>query len=187
MNQPGNAPAINDIEEILPYVTPWWQYLLIAAAVAMALLAAWLLWRRLKSRTREVPVVAVDPWVDLSRKVQELKPEDMITAGLAKEYYYQLSLLLRTGIELSTNIRATDMTFRELAPLMANKLPLKTEEVAAMQDFLRTADLVKFADRPATAGEAAKYRQDLLVWIAALKPRPQSALPSELARTGAVP
>jgi hypothetical protein len=187
VNQTGNAPAINDIEEIIPYVTPWWQYLLVAAAVALLLLAAWLLWRRWKGRSAEAPVVAVDPWLDLSRRVQELQPEEMISGGLAKELYYQLSLLLRTGIELAAEIRATDMTFRELAPLMERKLPLRSEEVAAMQEFLRTADLVKFADRPATAGEAAKFRQDLMVWIAALKPRPQSALPSELARSGAVP
>lgn len=182
MNPSGSAPQINDIEEIIPYVPPWWLYGLVAAAVLLLVLAGWYLWRRLKQRAQVTPTVTVDPWAELSRKIQDLKPEQMVNDGLEKELYFQYSLLLRTGIELATQIRATDMTFRELAPLIDRKLSLKTEETTAIKEFLKTADLVKFADRPATAGEAQKFRQDLMVWVAALKPRQEAALPSEMAR-----
>jgi hypothetical protein len=175
----------HDIEEIIPYVIPWWQYAVVIAIILAVIAAAFALWYWLKNRKKEQPAVVIDHWAELSEKLQRLNPEQMLAAGQAKEYYYQLSLMLRTAIELSTQIRATDMTYRELAPLMEKKLRVRSEELRAMQDFLKTADLVKFADRPATSGEAAHFKQQLMLWVTTLKPRQDAGLPSEQMATGA--
>ncbi len=170
----------HDIEEIIPYVIPWWYYALIIGGVLIvaAIIAA--IWYWYKNRKKELEVIKVDHWAELTEKVQRLSPDDALALGQAKEYYFQLSLFLRTAIELATQIRATDMTFRELSPLMDRKLPVGGEELQAMKEFLKVADLVKFADRPATEGEAGYFKQSLQLWISALKPRQVVGLPTEL-------
>ena len=172
-------PAPHDIEEILPYVVPWWQYAVAAATVIILAAGVYLLWRWLKNRKKTEPVVRVDHWAELSEALQKLSPEHMLANAQAKEFYFQLSLILRTAIELATGIRATDMTYRELAPLMEKKLRVKTEDLKSMQEFLKIADLVKFADRPATTGEAIHFKQELMLWVAMLKPKMEASLPSD--------
>jgi hypothetical protein len=178
---PDQAPTgPHDIEEIIPYVVPWWQYALVILAVLLVagIIAGIWYWYKNKSKVPTIP--AVDHWAELSESVQKLKPEESLANGQAKEFYFQLSLFLRTAIELSTQVRATDMTFRELSPLMDKKLPVQGEELLAMKEFLKTADLVKFADREATEGEARHFKQSLQLWISALKPRVVAQLPTEL-------
>lgn len=187
-NSPVNAPGAlqvtpNDIEELIPYVVPWWQYVVVVGIVLAVIAAAIALWYWLKHRKKEEKPVFVDHWANLSAGLQNLNPDKMLADLLAKELYFQFSLILRTGIELATQIRATDMTYPELAPLMEKKLRVKGEELAAMQDFLKTADLVKFADRPATLGEAAHFKQQLMIWITMLKPRQELGLPADNLQT----
>jgi hypothetical protein len=178
---PGQAPAgPHDIEEILPYVIPWWHYALIIAGVLLVAGIIAAVWYWYKKRKKEPEVVVVDHWAELSETVQKLRPDEALAQGQAKEFYYQLSILLRTAIELATQVRATDMTFRELSPLMDKKLPVNGEELRAMKEFLTIADLVKFADRPATEGEARHFKQSLQLWISALKPRQVVGLPTDL-------
>lgn len=177
---PDQAPTgPHDIEEILPYIIPWWHYALIVGGILLVAGIIAGIWYWYKNRKKTPAVVAVDHWAELSERVQKLKPDEALANGQAKEFYYQLSLLLRTAIELSTQVRATDMTFRELSPLMDKKLPLQVEELLAMKEFLKIADLVKFADREASEGEARHFKQSLQLWISSLKPRVVVGLPTE--------
>jgi hypothetical protein len=177
----GQAPTgPHDIEEILPYIIPWWHYALVVAGLLLVAGIAAAVWYWYKKRKKEPEVVVVDHWAELSETVQKLRPEEALAQGQAKEFYYQLSILLRTAIELATQLRATDMTFRELSPLMDKKLPVNGEELRAMKEFLNIADLVKFADRPATEGEARHFKQSLQLWISTLKPRQVVGLPTDL-------
>jgi hypothetical protein len=178
---PDQAPTgPHDIEELIPYVIPWWHYALVILCVLMVAGIIAGFWYWYKNRKKEPVIPVVDHWAELSESVQKLKPDEALANGQAKEFYYQLSLFLRTAIELSTQVRATDMTFRELSPLMDKKLPVQGEELLAMKEFLKTADLVKFADREATEGEARHFKQSLQLWISALKPRVVAQLPTEL-------
>lgn len=178
---PDQAPTgPHDIEELIPYVIPWWHYALIIGGVLLALAIIAAVWYWYKNRKKAPEVVIVDYWAELTEKVQKLSPEHALASGQEKEYYFQLSLFLRSAIELATQIRATDMTFRELSPLMDKRLPMIGEELLAMKEFLKVADLVKFADRPATEGEARHFKQSLQHWISTLKPRPVVGLPTEL-------
>lgn len=179
--------APHDIEELIPYIVPWWQYAIIIGIVLAVIAAAVALWYWLKHRKKVEKPVLVDYWAELSADLQKLNPERMLANSLAKELYFQFSLILRTAIELATQVRATDMTYPELAPLMEKKLRVKAEELKAMQDFLMTADLVKFADRPATIGEAVLYKQQLMLWITLLKPRQEMGLPADNLRAGSSP
>jgi hypothetical protein len=178
---PDQAPTgPHDIEELIPYVVPWWQYALMIGGVLLiaAIIAG--VWYWYKNKKKAPEVVVVDHWAELSETVQKMKPDEALANGQAKEFYYQLSLFLRTAIELSTQVRATDMTFRELSPLMDKKLPVRAEELLAMKEFLKIADLVKFADRVATEGEARHFKQSLQLWISALRPRVVAGLPTDL-------
>jgi len=170
----------HDIEEILPYVIPWWQIALVVAGILglAAIIAGIWYWYKNKKAVPEITIV--DHWAELSEKIQHLKPDEALAQGQAKEFYFQLSLLLRSAIELATEVRATDMTFRELAPFLDKKLPVSGEELHAIKEFLTIADMVKFADRPATEGEAVHFKQCLMRWVSSFKPRQVIGLPTDL-------
>lgn len=178
MNPQG--PGLHDIEGLIPYAVPWWQYALLAVGIIFLLVLLVLLWQWWKKKKASTPQ-PVDPfahWHALSRQAQGLQPELVMAQGGAKELYFQYSLILRTAIEYATGARATDMTFREVQPLVRRKLSVHADVAEQMLAFLQTADLVKFADRETTEAEAVQFKQELIGWILELKPRAEIPLPA---------
>jgi hypothetical protein len=169
----------HDIAEILPFGGFRWEFVWGALLGLLILcLVAWLVkkWLARPRKDAAALVVEVDPWTALATKLRSLKASEPFGAAEQKDYFYQLSLYFREGIELATSIRATDMTVGEVRSALQNAHRFTSEDKDKMVGFLNETDFVKFAERTVTVDDAKLQKEFVEAWIRKLKPRP---LPSQ--------
>jgi hypothetical protein len=183
--QTGALP--HDIRGLVPYEAQWRRLALPAllALIAVLVVTALALWWR-RRRRRPAPVAPPeDPWDALLRRIRTLALKTPFERLAQEEFFFELSMLLREGIELRTGVRATDLTFQELrAPLRA-KLPLATAEVERVLGFCERADQVKFAGTGSDRAEADAARSTVDGWVRQLRPAPAAPLPADGVRAPA--
>ncbi|MBF0099704.1 MAG: hypothetical protein HQK77_02240 [Desulfobacterales bacterium] len=141
--------VMQDIHDIKPLeifgINPkWFMYLIWAVLGLLGILLLWITFRVLMNRKRG------------GKKFQTvvLKPEAIAFGALdalenaefsdIRQYYFELSMILRTYIELRFLMNAKEMTTEELIPLI-KELPIDKETSAGLKNFLLTSDPVKFA------------------------------------------
>lgn len=143
----GNATPMTDIHDIKPLLSMGldlqWLYWVGGALVLAGLaLLAWYLWRR---RKKPVPPISAPPpaapHIEAYRSLDALAAQAGISA---KQYYFQLSAILRRYLERRYGFPAAEMTTEELLPRL-DGLPLDADLAPALKAFCRSADPIKFA------------------------------------------
>jgi hypothetical protein len=140
----------------LPFSPGWWlarhwTWLAGGAALLALALLGWWVARRRKPETSTAPLV--EPIAPLHERVRQalldLDAERLWQNGQDKAYHSRLSDILRGYVEERFGVRAMERTTEELlAALRVSAMP--AEQITALGNLLRTADLVKFAKyRPA--------------------------------------
>jgi len=114
------------------------------AAVPVAALAAFILWRRTRRRTE-----AAAPRL-LPRELAYLELKDLLAAGFLERgelglYFTALTGIVRRFIERTTGIRAPEQTTEEFLREVGRLDAFSGDERVRLKDFLEAADLVKFA------------------------------------------
>lgn len=153
---------IRDIAPIekVPY-TFWeiFRWILLALIVIAAGLLGWWLWKKWKNgqMTEWLNPVEKDSRTPEERaldNLEALRRSQLWQAGKVKEYHTALTDIVRTFIEESTEIRATEMTSEECVDALmckyGNRAAQATNEfsnshIQTLKDIFTTADLVKFA------------------------------------------
>ncbi|MDD5634688.1 MAG: hypothetical protein PHW46_05385, partial [Candidatus Omnitrophica bacterium] len=74
-----------------------------------------------------------------------LKNKELPKKGLIKEYYTELSDIIRHYLENRFNFRAPEMTTEEFLESVKRSPELSIEHRGLLQDFLSQCDMVKFA------------------------------------------
>ncbi len=156
------APAEGSIE-ITPekfFVMPtartifkWTLWLLAAVTVVVVL---YLIIRRIK---RAVRLRAMSPCERALAELAELLGQHLIDKGLFKDYYIELTHVVRRYIERSYKIRAPRLTTEEFLEAAKRNPAFTAESLAYLKDFLISADYVKFAQGSASV-EAANAAAD---------------------------
>jgi hypothetical protein len=148
-----NPDSTGDIREIKPPMTPARDYRAIVKWSLLGLLAlsliAFLLYyikRRREGKSllptrAQPPRPAHDIALDALDKLNE---SNLLANGEIKEYYSQLSDIIRQYIENRYFIMALEMTTTQLLQSMQAS-NLQDQNIETMADFLSTCDLVKFA------------------------------------------
>jgi len=77
--------------------------------------------------------------------LERLRKKDLIKNGKIKEYYAELSDIVRHYLEDRFNIRAPRMTTEEFLFKMRDENVLSSQQKGLLKDFLLSCDLVKFA------------------------------------------
>ncbi len=135
-------------------------WLLAAVPVAVAAAAAWW-WKR---RRRAVEVKPPSP-----RELAYLELAQLIEAGLAeqdvKQYYVELTGVVRRYIERTTGIHAPEQTTEEFLWEIGRKDTFPEVEGQRLKDFLESADLVKFAAHEPRKQEIEESFQRAKVFI----------------------
>jgi hypothetical protein len=122
-----------------------WVFAALAGAAALAALLFGL--TRLSRRIREYRLSPVERAM---AELQRLLGRNLPGRGLYKEFYIELTMVVRRYIERTHGIRAPEQTTQEFLAA-ASRHPLFTAEVLAqLRTFLESADLVKFAGQEAT-------------------------------------
>jgi hypothetical protein len=125
------------------FVPEWWYWaVIIAAAIALIVVVATLYKKNgptLLPRKKVVP-----PYVLAMDRLNHLKAQKLAESGHEKEYYTELTDILRQYLEGRFGIYAREMTSKQIIDAMhAN--PMTKEEAENILPLLETADFVKFA------------------------------------------
>ncbi|KJR43044.1 hypothetical protein MCHI_001062 [Candidatus Magnetoovum chiemensis] len=125
------------------------QYAYLAAtviAIALLLTAAYLIYRRLKNKKQKPQVIIIKPAHEIAYEaLQELLKKDLIAKGMIKEYYTELSYIVRVYLENRFALKAPEMTTEEFLYNINRSSLLKTNHKDILKDFLTLCDMVKFA------------------------------------------
>lgn len=136
---------IRDIKSVLELARKQlWAIILLA--LALAILAGWILYRNLKraSAVSQPLEPAMSPAEEALFRLNQLFDSGLIKKGKIKEYYLQLSEILRIYFEKRYGILAIEATTYEIMGALKNaEVPLVLRE--KIENVLASADLAKFA------------------------------------------
>lgn len=145
---PADGTANDEIESA---IEPVWIHptfttvaLWFAAAVGLILLIGASIWG-LKRVHREVVLRRMSPRERAMRELEQLMRMDLIKQDKIKEFYLELTMIVRRYIERRHDIRAPEQTTEEFLVAVRNDVRFSRDVVLKLQTFLEAADLVKFA------------------------------------------
>ncbi len=122
----------------------WWLVAVVALGIAAA--GVWMLWKR--RRALELMALTPDQWAlgELAR----LESDNLVGRGDLHAYWVRLSDIVRQYIERRFEIAAPEQTTKEFLASAGDHPMIGAEHRHLLTDFLRAADMVKFAAyRPA--------------------------------------
>ena len=132
------------------------RWILLALAALLALALAILLLLRLR---RAAKLRRMTPSERAFAELSDLLGRGLPAKGLFKDFYIELTHVVRRYIERSHGIRAPEQTTEEFLAAAKAHPRFTPEVLACLADFLRSADLVKFAgvdSSSAVADEAVR-------------------------------
>ncbi len=116
----------------------WWILPVVAAVIALPLVIWWAMVSRRKARRRSAYEIAAER---LRRLLgwSRTGPEQM------DAFFVELSAIVRRYVEDRFELRAPELTTEEFMASMSRSPDLTRDHQSLLRDFLRRADLVKFA------------------------------------------
>ncbi len=121
----------------------------IAFALLCAIAVAALVWLATHIR-RKVVEMRMSPRERALAELDRLLGRDLVHKGLYKDFYVELTHVVRRYIERAHGIRAAEQTTQEFLAAAAGRPEFAGEVLARLREFLQSADLVKFAGVDAT-------------------------------------
>ncbi|MBC8204759.1 hypothetical protein ISS30_09120 [bacterium] len=169
---PVNLPRA--LEDYLPYIIG-----LLAAALAAGGYFFWKRWRKERDAkmVESLPEIQIDPYERAVKRLVDLKNRNLWRKGYVKDYYSELSEILKEYYEGVFKIPALEMTSEELLDHFTRK---KTVSIDALKWYLMEADLVKFAKMMPSAEDCENAMEKTYDFIREVK---RAAVPSAAGET----
>ena len=104
----------------------------------------------LRFLSRRVREYRMSPIERAMAELQRLLGRDLPGKGLYKDFYVELTMVVRRYIERAHGIRAPEQTTQEFLAAAAGHPVFTPEVLAQLRAFLESADMVKFAGQEAT-------------------------------------
>lgn len=121
-----------------------WPWVIVALAAFVLAAAAWRWLRPRKKRQQAAVARILSP-----EELANLELDRLVESGLAerdiKQFYVELTGIVRRYIERTTGIRAPEQTTEEFLREISRAQTFGRDECSRLGDFLESADLVKFA------------------------------------------
>ncbi|NNK39399.1 MAG: hypothetical protein HKP45_01960, partial [Winogradskyella sp.] len=137
--------------------TKWWYILLALLIIALvAFVLYWFIWRK-KPLTEEEEIALLPPYDRAKLALKKLDESQYLIRSEVKEFYSELTLIIRKYLDEKVYDRAMESTTDELIQRLnllkdANEIPLSSSTIKNLETILKRADLVKFAkSKPDTA------------------------------------
>ncbi len=127
---------------VLPSFKTIAGWILAVLAISAVCVVLWFLLHRIR---RAVRLRRMSPRERALRELDELIARDLVGRRLVKDFYAELTMIVRRYIERAHKIRAPEQTTEEFLAAAAAYPGFKREVMHKLRDFLRSADLVKFA------------------------------------------
>ena len=157
------------------YATNYWYILFALFWIALV----WYIFFR-KKETKEEKfarlLAKLPPFELAKRQLQKLDEKQLWQNNKTKEYYSELTDILRNYIEKELQIPAMESTTKELLEALQNdeimqKLEMPKETLNRLEHLLKDADLVKFAKMRPVADEIMEHRKEADDILIGLKPK----------------
>ncbi|MDR0437263.1 MAG: BatD family protein [Bacteroidales bacterium] len=178
------APEV-DLEADIKDIKPIWKipitfreifpYLLILIGLGLLTFAGIYMYRKWKKKEplfvfKPKPVIPAH--VEAMENLEKLRLKQLWQNNLVKEYYTELTDILRTYTEKGLHINAVEMTSDELIDAIENsEFENKSELLALLRNTLPTADLVKFAKSVPLADEHDRSFKSVKQFVEITKPK----------------
>lgn len=129
----------------------WWKYLLIAlmALSIIGFLLYWFIWRS-KPMSEEEKIALLPPYDRAKLALKKLEESDYLKNEALKDYYSELTLIIRKYLDEKVYDHSLESTTDELIDRLVllkegNKIEINKETIKNIKSILKRADLVKFA------------------------------------------
>jgi hypothetical protein len=154
-------------------------YLYILLAI-LAIIGFWIYWFVIKKRKIAADTATyriLPPYEEALLKLSELDEKLLWQNNKTKEYYSELTEIVRGYIERELKVPALEKTTDEVLEMVedfknSDTIETSKETIIKLKDLLREADLVKFAKSKPLAIEIEDDRRDAEHIIGNLKPKP---------------
>ena len=152
-------------------------YLLIAALAIVSFWIYWFVVRKQKENEEEATYKAMPPYEEAIYRLNELDEKLLWQNNKIKEYYSELTEIIRGYIERELKVPALENTTDEVLDMLkdfkdSETIQTSKETLKKLKELLREADLVKFAKSKPLAIEIEEDRKDAKLVIDNLKPKP---------------
>lgn len=164
---------LRDLKDVVPVAErPWWQWALLGAAAAALLAMALLLWRRRSRAEVSAPAQprarpALSPDRAFEQGLRALFERELLERGEVKQFYVELSLLLRTYAEARYEIPAIEATRSEILRRVEYDSRFDDRDREWLGRWLAEGDLVKFARVEKLLEESMRYAEEAREWVRA--------------------
>lgn len=144
----GGLMGAGDIKEVLDpvWIGPAFRTVLMVVLGVVALcglgVGVWYASRRVRET---IQVMRMTPRERAIRELERLLAQDLIGKNQVKDFYVELTMIVRRYIERSHSIRAPEQTTEEFLQAVAGDARFSGDTVRKLRNFLQSADLVKFA------------------------------------------
>ncbi len=105
----------------------------------------YLVWRLARKIRRAVQLRRMSPRERALFELAELMARDLVGQHQVKEFYFELTLIVRSYIERAHAIRAPEQTTEEFLGAVSSDPQFSKEVVKRLREFMQAADLVKYA------------------------------------------
>lgn len=129
----------------------WWKTLLIILALVSVVggLIYWFVWRK-KPLTKEEEIALLPPYERAKLALKQLDESHYLEYSELKEYYSELTFIIRKYLDEKVYDRALESTTDELIYRLnllkdGNQIDIPKEDIKNLESILKRADLVKFA------------------------------------------
>lgn len=146
--------GLYDIKPIIEVEKPasdWWKYLLyfLLAIGVVAGILYWFLWRK-KPLTEDEQIALLPPYDRAKLALKKLEESTYLKQDEFKEYYSELTLIIRKYLDEKVYDHSMESTTDELINRLrllkeGNQIDLNQETIKNLENILKRADLVKFA------------------------------------------
>lgn len=128
----------------LPFAVPGWAWSVLGGVVAVAAAVAALV-VMMARRARRIRLVRLTAHETALKRLDLVLSRDLLATGRFKEFYNEVSLILRRYIEDRFGLAAPERTTEEFLREGRSSGVLAEADVAVLEEFLSHCDLVKFA------------------------------------------
>jgi len=139
-----NDTDIKDIKENLPVKFPLIYYLIAVTAILMLFYIIMSLIKYFKNRSEKKVEIIKTPEEVAEEKLIKLQQSTLLSEGKIKQYYQELTDILREYLENRHQIQAPDMTTSELYRTLKSS-NFSSDTVNSLRKLLEKSDMVKFA------------------------------------------
>jgi hypothetical protein len=158
---------IKPIIEVNKASSDWWKYALLTLLIigAIAFLLYWFIWRK-KPLTEAEQIALLPPYDRAKLALKKLDESHYLESDAIKEYYSELTFIIRKYLDEKVYDRALESTTDELISRLTilkegNQVDLSKEDIKNLESILKRADLVKFA-KSAVDVELAKLDRNTI-------------------------